>query len=500
MTGATGLVGRFVLRDLLLRGHRLAVVVRSGKRETVRERVESIMQLWDQELGRPLPRPVCLEGDINQPRLGLSGTDYDWCAAHADRVLHSAAVLSFHGSSQDDDPWRTNVGGTRNVLNACREWGVRDLHYVSTAYVCGTRDGVIREDEFDCNQGFRNHYEESKYKAEQLVRGTDFLDSVTVYRPVVVGGDSSTGYTNTYHGIYGYLKLMSILVWNVEPGRDGRRHTPVQLEMTGNERRNLVPADWVSEVICRLLENPSAHGGTYHLAGSQPITPREVIDAGYTYFNSYGVDFIGPRNNEASFVSSMDQAARENTAIYQPYETTDPVFDTEKLNRFAGDLPCPKIDRDMLHRFWRFGEADRWGKNRPPKPHVPLWIADHLLRRLAYLGQTNGGNGHHNRESVGLDLHGPGGGQWQMKLRGKVMDGLRPGLPLCADAQLTCPVADWQAIAKIEAPEAIWRLRKIMTLSEGTAADLPQRVYAALFAPMTGQNQLDRDQCAVAAS
>ena len=373
LTGATGLVGRFLLRDLLSRGHRLALVVRPGTRESARERVEEIMQHWDREEGSLLPRPVCLAGDINQPRLGLSAADFGWAEKHVSRMLHSAAVLDFFGSSQDDDPWRTNVGGTRNVLELCRELAIRDFHYVSTAYVCGTRPGTILEDELDVGQGFRNDYEESKLQSETLVREADFLDPVTVYRPVVVGGDSRTGYTNTYHGIYAYLKLMSVLVWNTEPGPDQRRHTPVQLEMTGDERRNLVPADWVSAVICRLLETPAAHGGTYHLASRDPVTPRGVIEAGYEYFNSYGVEFIGPREDAAQSKSAMDQAARENRAIYQPYETTDPLFDTTNLDRFAADLPCPKVDAEMLHRFWKFAEADRWGKRtEEPPPSASL--------------------------------------------------------------------------------------------------------------------------------
>ena len=61
LTGATGLVGRYLVRDLLLNGHDLAVVVRPSRRQTPRERMEEILQHWERELGAsvaPAGRPV----------------------------------------------------------------------------------------------------------------------------------------------------------------------------------------------------------------------------------------------------------------------------------------------------------------------------------------------------------------------------------------------------------------------------------------------------------
>ncbi len=70
LTGATGLVGRYLVRDLLLNEHRLAVVVRPSRRQSPEERMEEILQLWERELGRSLPRPVVLAGDICERGLG----------------------------------------------------------------------------------------------------------------------------------------------------------------------------------------------------------------------------------------------------------------------------------------------------------------------------------------------------------------------------------------------------------------------------------------------
>ncbi|MFN7806345.1 MAG: SDR family oxidoreductase, partial [Planctomycetaceae bacterium] len=71
ITGATGLLGRYLLRDLTLADARLAVLVRPARKTSALQRVENVMCYWEKDLGRPLPRPVVLEGEITEPDLGL---------------------------------------------------------------------------------------------------------------------------------------------------------------------------------------------------------------------------------------------------------------------------------------------------------------------------------------------------------------------------------------------------------------------------------------------
>lgn len=485
LTGATGLVGRYLIRDLLASGHRLAVLVRSSRKETARQRIEAILQMWERDSGQPLRRPICLEGDVNQPGLGLNPSDRKWTAQNCDRIIHNAAVLIFDGKDRNEDPWRTNLGGTRNTLDACHELGMLDMHYVSTAYVCGTRQGVIREDEFDCRQSFRNDYEHSKFLAEKTIREADFLKKLTVYRPVVIAGDSETGYTNTYHGLYTYLRLIAVLVWNQEPDPDGRRYTPVRLDMTGDEKRNIIPVDWTSEVFCRLFESPEAHGGTYHLAPKEPLTPREIIEAGYKYFNSYGVEFHGPDANAAGSAGEMDMAFKENRVIYESYEATDPVFDTTNTDRFTADLPCPKIAEAMLHKFWKYGEEDRWGKRRPPKAEVPFWVDNELESALTKAENSQGSSPEDKSETpvvIGLDIAGPGGGQWQVLLRGGTLDDVDKGLPSHAEAVLKISTDDWKQLSRLSRGEAVSRLSAVLEPTNGLAIEpLASGLHKALF-------------------
>ena len=418
LTGGTGLVGQYLIRDLTLAGQRLAVIVRPGRKLTPHQRIENLMQHWERELDRSLPRPVVLTGDVAQPRLGLEDTDRRWVREHCSRLIHNAAVLEFH-TNRDGEPWKTNAGGTRNVLELADEIEPNELHYVSTAYVCGCRDGLIREDELDCGQTFRNDYEQSKFQAEQSVRQARGDWTTTIYRPAVIAGDSETGYTSTYHGLYLYLRLLATLVPQQKRNEHGVIETPIRLPMQGDEPRNLVPVQWVSQVMTRILLDPRAHGQTYHLVPNAFVTPRLVIEACYEYFNSDGVQFCGP-TNERPADNEFSARYFENARMYEDYETSDPRFDNTNLLRVAGDLPCPVIDKQTILRYMEFGVADRWGKRRPRPPQIEFDAAAHLnaigeaLRQFEREFERAGNSAIPPDNPIGIRWRGPGGGDWKM--------------------------------------------------------------------------------------
>lgn len=436
LTGATGLLGRYLLRDLLAKGLRVAIVVRPSKQQTGAQRAEEILQFWEATTQTPLPRPIVLEGDICKEGFGLDSADQAWIAAHCSSVIHSAASLVFHADASGE-PERTNIGGVKNMLQLCKQAGIREVHYISTAYVAGHREDLVYEADLVAGQGFNTDYEESKYNAELLVRGADFIEDLTVYRPAVIAGDSKTGYTNTYHGLYVYLRLMSVLARNTAPSPDGVRDTPVQFDMTGDENRNIVTVDWVSEVICHLVTSPAAHGRTYHLAPDKPLTPRSLIDAGFSYFNSRGVVFAGRGNEDRQPISELDRNAHENLGMYKKYEFCDPRFDLSNLRTYAGEIPCPVIDEAMLHRFLQYGEDDRWGKRKGSyvsdyaciSQRCQALVVEPTAQPPAHLGQPT--------LIVNMRVVGVGGADLVLKLRAGALVAIERG-------------ASDQAIASVE--------------------------------------------------
>jgi thioester reductase-like protein len=430
LTGATGLVGRYLLRDLLAEDVPVAVLVRSTRFESAAQRIEAIMERWEQLAGRCLPRPVVLEADLREPLLGLAEGSRRWIAENCDRVLHNAASMVFR-EDKHGEPFRTNVDGMRNMLAVCQETGLRRFHHVSTAYVCGLRNGRVFENELDLGQENGNVYEVSKLAAEKLLRAADFLDPPSVYRPASVAGDSLTGYTTSTHGFYLPLQLAYIMADKVPTALMGEHYFKL-LGLEGNEGKNLVPVDWLSAAIVHLVTHPQYHGQTYHLTNPEPVTVsliQQVISEAIEKFSTKR--FVGELTVEE--IASYDELFRHYMEIYRSHWRDDPKFDRTNTDRALATLPCPVIDHDMLLRIAGYPVKHNFALKRS-EPSQAGWQPQEHLERLVggephSHTHVGGGNAHDPAATtVGLQVTGSGGGQWRLVVRDGNIVGLELGL------------------------------------------------------------------------
>jgi thioester reductase-like protein len=377
LTGATGLLGSYVVRDLLLQGRELALLVRRDRKRPAAERVEGMVRAWETELGRPLPRPTVLEGDLSRPLCGLDARAVAWLGDHCDEVLHNAASLTFRGADRDGEPWRSNVGGTREVLAVAAAAGLRHFHHVSTAYVCGLRSGTVREDEGDVGQEFGNDYERSKVEAERMVRAADHLETATVHRPSIIVGDSRTGFTSTYHGFYAALRLGHTLLTRVLIGSTSGPAFLALLGVDPAAGKNFVPVDWVSAAIVHVVCTPAARGRTYHLTNPQPVpldtVGRVIQDAIESFSRAAQPDDPDLRDGRW-FTETLDT----ELDVYRSYLRNDPLFDRTNTAAVMAHLPCPEFDVPLLMRMARFAIEHDFGSVRPPRAAraEPRHVAD----------------------------------------------------------------------------------------------------------------------------
>ncbi|QJW98758.1 hypothetical protein FTUN_6353 [Frigoriglobus tundricola] len=360
LTGATGLLGRYLLRDLLAAGNRVAVLVRPDRGRCPEERVREVMEFARATAGEPLQEPTVLAGDLRDRGLGMSHVDRDWVARNCARVLNAAASAALHRGA-DGEPHATNATGSRRLLEHCARMSVHEVHHVSTAFVCGDRPGPILESEGDLGQGHHNDYEHSKHAAELSLRALRELRT-TVYRPSVIVGDSRTGHTPAYRGVYRFLELANRLA---QPGGEPRRRwLPLRLPFTGTERRNLVTVDWVAQAITRVVGRPALHGRTYHLTATRPTSVRTIIDAAVEELGLTGVELAGRPAN----LTALERAFVEGIQEHWPHPGSDPAFDCGNTLAALPDLPAPRVDRECLGRLIRFAVRDGWGRARGRAP------------------------------------------------------------------------------------------------------------------------------------
>jgi thioester reductase-like protein len=417
LTGATGLLGRYLLRDLLAYGNSVSVLIREAPAETATERLNRLLVFAEESLHRKLPRPTLLNGDLAKANLGLGTVERSWLARNTQAVLHSAAYVSYR-PTPEGEPWETNVHGTRRLLELCRASGCTELHHLSTAFLCGDRRGILREDELDCGSGSGNAYEQSKFAAEQLVRGFPGIRA-TIYRPAVIVGDSRTGYTSTYHHFYRFLELgvrLSAPRSQAPPGNEKlrRQRLPLRLPLTGNETQNLVPVDWVSQAILALLHRPQWHGRTFHLVARQPIRLQEIKEMIEDLLHIEGIRWAG--RGELANPTTLEQLILEQFQDYWSYLDNDLVFDCWNTQQALPDLPPPSFDRELVVRLLRYAQEDNWGRGRRGQSPPALDLAHYLEHVLPEkLSRSPMADALPPRIVFALDIRSTGGGTWSCR-------------------------------------------------------------------------------------
>ncbi len=263
ITGFPGFIANRLLERLARTECDFILLVQPSLAARAHEEIDRIASLT----GRNRADFTIVEGDIAEPKLALTAPDLELVRQQTTHVFHLAAVYDL--AVPEDIALRVNVGGTRNVVDLARSLShLKHFHHVSTCYVAGKREGVILETELRHEAGYRNYYEESKYLAELEVDSAKAELPVTIHRPSVVCGDSRTGETGKYDGVY-YL-IHYLLRW------------PSLLSMIniGNHKvsLNLVPVDFVVDAMAALAFDERAIGKTLQLSDPAPLTTNQLFN------------------------------------------------------------------------------------------------------------------------------------------------------------------------------------------------------------------------------
>lgn len=169
VTGGTGFLGGFLVRDLLAKATPVRVLARPSPRADQLRHAGAEIVVGELEDADSIARAV----------------------KGADLVYHLAAKVGAPGSRKDY--LETNVAGTERVLTACAQQGVRQIVYIGSLSVYGPiREGerIDEDTPFDERPDQRDPYSESRIAADRLV--TAFAQrtgiSTVVIRPGIIYG------------------------------------------------------------------------------------------------------------------------------------------------------------------------------------------------------------------------------------------------------------------------------------------------------------------------
>jgi nucleoside-diphosphate-sugar epimerase len=206
-------------------------------------------------------------GDVVSMDLGLSGAEVKVMRAEVGTVFHLAGI--YYLGSSEAEMERVNIDGTRNALAFASELpGLRRFVHYSTAFVAGSREGVILEEELVEPPRFRNPFERTKFMAERIVRGAMSEMPVSIVRPSLIVGDSHSGEIEKLDGPYFFMQVLVNLPIDIHLPLVGKGSFPL----------NLVPVDFVVAAMSHLAWHPDAAGRTFHLVDPNPFPARMVFE------------------------------------------------------------------------------------------------------------------------------------------------------------------------------------------------------------------------------
>lgn len=298
VTGYNGFVGRVFTSKLLDNGHKVYGVAR--------------------HLSPSQHNLIPLEGDILEPNLGLKR------APRGIEAIYHIAGIHRLGEDKDGSIWKTNVDGTKNVLDFTVKHGIPRLYFVSTAYT------------WECNT-----YGLSKIKNEQQIKeyAQKYGLKTIIFKPSVIIGTAE-------HPYPGHVSQFVSLVIKAHQSAEVIRRwfesqarlPPIRplFRVKGNPEGNLnlIPVDAVAQAMVDIQSE-----GTYWLTNPRPPKLKQLAE----WISEFTLlDF----KIEKDFVpSTVEKAFNGIITPFSPYLEGD---------NFPSNVgACPPVTRDFVEAIVR---------------------------------------------------------------------------------------------------------------------------------------------------
>jgi len=342
VTGVTGFVGREVARMLLGAGRPLIALARGRDGVPAAARV-------GMALGMPPgdERVSVIEGDLSAPLCGVDAAGWRSLRASVETVIHCAGDTAF--APDRLEPYEAaHVGGPRRLLEGLTPGRLRRWVHVSTAYVCGRRDGRILESEGDVGQTFHNVYERVKLASESalLAAGARAGVEVWIARPgIVVGAAPVTGGGAPSNLFFDFVRMMAALA-----ALAAGRPVPLRIEAAADAPFNFVPVDYVAAALVRLSEM----GG---LAAGPPCPPDARHAPGHPGRSSASA--AGPpakpeRSSESGTIHLVAHEAPTQAAVLATITERLGVCGLSLVDRLDAPTPLERRVARMLQGYRQY--------------------------------------------------------------------------------------------------------------------------------------------------
>jgi len=334
VTGATGFLGAFLIDELLRRTRaRIHCLVRAADASEATQRLRDALVsrlVWRDEMA---DRVVAVAGDLGEPRFGLSTEAFRDLAAGVDAVYHCGAWVSFTYPYKVLKP--ANVLGTAEALRLAGMVRTKPVHYVSSIagvpeVEYGFRDDptVYEDDETDSLSGLFGGYGETKWVSEQLCKAARARGiPVSLYRPGVLAGHSTTGVSNTRD-----------MVWNMIKGSIQAGAAPAGIHFM-----DVAPVDYVAAALVHISLSDENLNRVYHFPHPQLPRWRTVFEFAREY--GYPVEMVDTADWMQRVLALIRSGADNALAPFAPVVANyDAYAETANAEQRTGAMKIVHFD------------------------------------------------------------------------------------------------------------------------------------------------------------
>ena len=272
LTGATGTLGVYLVRELLQHTRsRITAIVRGKDDQEAKKRLAGhYLERFKRSLNEDGHHRVeVLAGDLSKGDFGLSQEALARLTAEVDAILHSAALTSHYGDWEIFEA--ANVTSVANLVALARTGRAKTIHHVSTTSIgAGQIEGRARvlftEFDVDLGQESGNLYVRSKLQAEKLLEQCREEGlSVNVYRAGNITCDSQTGVFQSNVEDNGfYQQLRSYVNLGAAPDT--------------TDTRNMSYVDQSAKAIVTAMTRPGLAGQTLHIHNPHVLSLSSALE------------------------------------------------------------------------------------------------------------------------------------------------------------------------------------------------------------------------------
>lgn len=286
--------------------------------------------------------------DLLKDNLNLLEEDYKKLKSiNIDYFIHIAGFTEFTDKlSANELLSNININGTQRILDLIDSLNenVKEFIFISSAYVCGKKDGLIAPNYINLNNEFRNFYEKSKLIAEIKCREHFIRKDIKlkVFRPSLISGriyEKPLGFVSKFDGYLAWSrffvriksKILKSNSWDeiISTSVD----IPIRIHTNPNAEFNVVPCDFAAKVLYYSITNNDSED-EMHLVSCNNLPISTAVDCSMRLLNIKGWQYIDKpikkyeNNIEKLYYKTVGQA-------YAPHLTNDIsiTFDSQSMEK-----------------------------------------------------------------------------------------------------------------------------------------------------------------------